>query len=164
MRICLIALSSILESVVPETFLEMRAISPLEGVEIEVAAETISTTRIWKSRRVQVQSEIREWAIGYATTSACTIAPKPSIVTENEKSVKGSGTIVDLLDIGELVPVRLCAGIATLLLKEDFVGPHEEPVPREESSHAVLRSCSVQFFATNSTQALNSSARNQSKT
>lgn len=143
MRICLIALPSILESVITEACVEIRAIATLEAGEIEAAAETISATRIWESRRVQVQSEIREWAIGYAAISTCTIASKPSIAIENEKLVEGKGTIVDLLDVGELVPVRLRAGIATLLLEENFVGSHEESVPGEEGSHTVLRSWSV---------------------
>lgn len=100
MRICLIALSSILESVVSETRVEMRAISPLEAGEIEAAAETISATRVRKSGRVQVQSEIGEWPISYATISTCTITSKASIAIENEKLVKGKGTVVDLLDVG----------------------------------------------------------------
>lgn len=159
MRTCLIALSSILESVVTEARLEVRAIAPLEAGEIEAATETISATRIWKTRRVQVQSEIREWTIGYATISTCTVASEPSIAIENEKLVNGKGTIVDLLDVGELVPVGLCAGIATLLLQENFVGSHEESVPGEESPHTVLRSKLARFFAMNSTQVFSPSAQ-----
>lgn len=103
-----------------------------------------------------MQGEINEWTIGYATISTCTIASKPSVAIENNKLVNGKGTIVDLLDVGELVPVRLCAGIATLLLEEDFVGSHEEAVPGEESPHTVLRSWSVRSLAMNSIQVLSS--------
>lgn len=158
MRICLIALPSILEGVVSEACVQMRAIAALELGKIEAAAETISATRIGQSRRVQMQSEIREWAIGYATISTCAIASKSSIAIKNEKFVEGKGTVVDLLDVGELVPVRLCAGIATLLLEENFVGSHEESVPWEEGSHTVLRSWSVGSLAVNSTQVPNSLA------
>ena len=116
MRIALIALSSILESVVSVARFDFRAIAPLEAGEVEAAAETISATLVWKTRRVQVQSEIGEWAIGYATIFTSTIAPEPRLVIENYKLVDGKGSIVDLLNVGALVPVRLCASIATLLL------------------------------------------------
>lgn len=143
MRIGLIALSSILKSVVSEACVEIRAISPLEAAEVEAAAKTISATLVGETGRIQMQGEIDEWAIGYATVSICTVASEPSVAIENDKLVNGKSTVVNLFDVGELVPVRLSAGIATLLLEEDLMSSHEESVPGEEGSHTVLRSWSV---------------------